>query len=137
MLRADPNASIVCRILHDGDVVSARQAGRRLAQELGFGAVDQTLIATAISELARNIVKYADRGHIALSGVQGDSRVGLLVVSEDQGPGIEDTELAMRDGFSSGGSLGIGLPGAKRIMDDFSLESRLGEGVIIRAVKWL
>src|SRR5689334_21816820 len=101
------------------DIVSARQKGRELAATMGFSGTDQTLLATAISEVARNIVSYAGRGTIVLSSVEDQGRRGLMIVAADQGPGISDIGLAMRDGYSTGGSLGAGLPGAKRLVDDF------------------
>ena len=95
-----------------------------------------TLIATAISELARNIVQYAQRGEIILSVVEG-SRRGIQIVARDQGPGIPDLELAMRDGYSTGGSLGLGLPGARRLMDEFAIDSEVGKGTTVSMRKWL
>ena len=95
-----------------------------------------TLIATAISELARNIVQYARQGEIVLSAVEG-SRRGIQIVARDHGPGISDLELAMRDGYSTGGSLGLGLPGARRLMDEFAIDSEVGKGTTISMKKWL
>src|SRR6201993_2667691 len=103
-------------ISSDQDIVLARQKGRSLALELGFSSGDATLIATAISELARNIVSYARTGQIVLQDVQGSSRVGIAVAATDDGPGIPDVAQALRDGFSTSGSLGLGLPGVKRLM---------------------
>ena len=94
------------------------------------------MIATAISELARNIVQYAQHGEIVLSVVEG-SRPGIQIVARDQGPGIADLEQAMRDGYSTGGSLGLGLPGAKRLMDEFTIDSEVGKGTIVSVRKWL
>jgi serine/threonine-protein kinase RsbT len=123
-------------ITHDGDVVTARQLGRDMAKESGFYGSDLTLIATAISEIARNIVSYAQRGELVFSQLQEGPRRGLMVVARDDGPGIPDIELAMRDGFSTGKSLGLGLPGAKRLMDDFEIHSEVGKGTTITMRKW-
>lgn len=120
----------------DGDIVAARQKARELAIQVGFSGSDLTLIATAISEVARNIVVYASRGEIVLSAVQNGSRRGVLVVARDQGPGIPDIERAMRDGYSTGKSLGLGLPGAKRLMDEFEITSEIGKGTTITMRKW-
>jgi serine/threonine-protein kinase RsbT len=120
----------------DQDIVLARQKGRAMAAELGFSPVDATLIATAISELARNIVSYAGKGKITLKSVQGSSRVGIFVVAEDDGPGIPDIRQALRDGFSTSGSLGLGLPGVRRLMDDFDISSQPGRGTIVAVKKW-
>jgi serine/threonine-protein kinase RsbT len=119
------------------DIVSARQKGRELAATMGFSGTDQTLLATAISEVARNIVSYAGRGTIVLSSIEHQGRRGLMIVAEDHGPGIANIELAMRDGFSTGGSLGAGLPGAKRLVDDFELASTVGAGTTVTLKKWL
>jgi serine/threonine-protein kinase RsbT len=123
-------------ITHDGDVVTARQLGREMAKESGFYGSDLTLIATAISEVARNIVTYAQRGEVVFSLLQEGPRRGLMVIARDEGPGIPDIELAMRDGFSTGKSLGLGLPGAKRLMDEFEIDSQLGKGTTITMRKW-
>ena len=103
----------------------------------GFDETPSRLIATAVSELARNILKYARSGEIRLRQVQGGSGRGIEIEAMDRGPGIADPEAAMRDHFSSGGTLGVGLPGVKRMMDEFSLESRPGEGTRVTAVKWI
>ncbi|WP_253949107.1 anti-sigma regulatory factor [Mangrovicoccus sp. HB161399] len=124
------------RIERDGDVVAARQIGRHLAAEIGFSRPEQALIATAISELARNIVSYAERGTIAFATVERDLRQGIRIVAEDRGPGIPDLHAAMTDGFSTGNSLGLGLPGTQRIMDEFDIRSIPGEGVTVTVVKW-
>jgi serine/threonine-protein kinase RsbT len=120
----------------DQDIVVARQKGRVLASELGFSSGDATLIATAISELARNIVSYARRGEIKLKGIHGSSQIGILVVASDEGPGIADIRQALRDGFSTSGSLGLGLPGVRRLMDDFEISSQPGQGTIVAVKKW-
>jgi serine/threonine-protein kinase RsbT len=123
-------------IAHDGDIVEARRKGRELAQTIGFAGSDLTIIATAISEIARNIVVYADRGEISLSVADNGGRRGIVVVARDEGPGISDIERAMRDGYSTGKSLGLGLPGARRLMDDFEIVSAVGEGTTVTMRKW-
>ena len=120
----------------DADIVVARQQGRALAAQLGFTGADLTLIATAISEVARNIVAYAKRGEIVLSLANQDSRRGVVIVARDDGPGIPDLALAMQDGYSTSRGLGLGLPGAKRLMDEFDIVSQVGEGTTIVMKKW-
>lgn len=124
-------------IERETDIVAARQQGRQLAASIGFGSTDQTIIALAISEIARNIVSYAKRGGLTLSPLLDGGRRGILIVAADDGPGIADIELAMRDGYSTGKSLGVGLPGARRVMDDFELTSELGKGTTVTMKKWL
>jgi serine/threonine-protein kinase RsbT len=121
----------------DADIVAARGRGRELAATVGFTRTDQTLIATAISEVARNILVYAQRGEVVLSIVEDGTRRGICVVARDQGPGIADIELAMRDGYSTAKSLGLGLPGAKRLMDDLEIESALGKGTTVTMKRWV
>jgi serine/threonine-protein kinase RsbT len=123
-------------IERDADIVNARQAGRELAVQAGFAGSDLTLIATAISEVARNIVIYAERGEIRLSLAQKQGAKGVVVVAHDEGPGIADIDQAMRDGFSTGKSLGLGLPGARRLMDEFEIVSELGRGTTVTMSKW-
>jgi serine/threonine-protein kinase RsbT len=118
------------------DIIAARQAGRQLAGQMGFSPTDQTLIATAISEVARNILIYAVRGEIVLAPIADGARSGLQVIAADEGPGIENVELALRDGYSTKNSLGLGLPGARRLMDDFDLASELGRGTKVTMKKW-
>ena len=123
-------------IQREADIVLARQAGRQLAAQIGFSATDQTLIATAISEVARNIVVYATRGEIVLMRADESGRVGIMVQAIDTGPGIDNKDMAMRDGFSTKNSLGLGLPGARRLMDDFDLASEVGHGTTVTMKKW-
>jgi serine/threonine-protein kinase RsbT len=118
-------------------VITARQRGRDLAAQVGFGGSDLTVIATAISEVSRNIVSYATRGEIILHVTEEENRRGIVVVARDTGPGIADIERAMRDGFSTAGSLGLGLPGARRLMDDFGIESSVGGGTVVTMTKWI
>ncbi len=123
-------------IQREADIVLARQAGRQLAAELGFSTTEQTLIATAISEVARNIVVYAVQGEIVLTRTDEAGRVGIQVEAIDAGPGIDNKDLALRDGYSTKNSLGLGLPGARRLMDDFTLESEVGRGTHVTMRKW-
>ena len=123
-------------ISSDQDIVLARQKGRALAAEAGFSAVDSTLVATAISELARNIVSYAKKGEIVLQTIEDSRRKGVLIVASDNGPGIPDLRLALRDGFSTSGSLGLGLPGVKRLVDEFQIVSSIGQGTVVKVTKW-
>ena len=124
-------------IERETDIVTARQKGRELANAIGFSTTDQTIIALAISEIARNIVSYAQRGDVTLSRVETAERRGIMIVARDEGPGIADIALAMRDGYSSARSLGVGLPGAKRVMDEFDLTSTLGQGTTVTMKKWV
>ena len=147
------------RIREEYDIVTARVSAKEEAKKLGFGIVDQTRIATAVSELARNIVDYAGEGVIEINivdkkGVVGGSGsgssegrggdndieregcLGLEIIAVDNGPGIEDIEKALEDGFSTGGGLGIGLGGVRRLMDEFEIQSKVGEGTKVRVVKW-
>jgi serine/threonine-protein kinase RsbT len=124
-------------IENEADIVTARQKGRQLAAKRGFSSTEQTLIATAISEVARNIVEYAERGEIILSSVEHDGHRGVVVVAHDEGPGIQNPELAMRDGYSTARSLGMGLPGARRLMDEFDLVSAPGHGTRVTMKKWV
>ena len=118
------------------DIVSARQKGRSLAIRLGFDGADLTLIATAISEVARNIINHAKNGEIVLNHINHGSRQGIEVVARDSGPGIADIELAMQYGYSTGKGLGVGLPGAKWLMDEFHISSELGKGTVVTMRKW-
>lgn len=126
----------VIPIITDIDVVAARQKGRELATVLGFVSTDSTLLATAISELARNIIRYANNGEILISSVRSGDRVGITVVARDKGPGIANISLAMQDGFSTSGGLGLGLPGVKRMMDEFHLVSDESNGTKVTIKKW-
>jgi len=117
-------------------IVAARQKVRELASNMGFSTVDQTRIATAVSELARNIYQFAGKGRVTIFSLEGD-RKGMKLVCEDDGPGIADIELAMTDGYSTSKSLGLGLPGARRLMDEFQIESEPGKGTKVTITKWL
>jgi serine/threonine-protein kinase RsbT len=127
----------VVRIDSADDIVAARQAGRELATRLSFSLTDVTMIATAISEVARNISKYAGRGEIRLGVTQRNGHRALMVQAVDDGPGIADTEQALEDGFSTSSGLGLGLPGSRRLMDDFDLQSTVGSGTTVTMWKWL
>jgi serine/threonine-protein kinase RsbT len=118
------------------DLVPARQQGRELAESLGFSSSEATLVATAISELARNIVNYAARGEIVLKSNHDGARRGITVIARDEGPGIANVKLALQEGYSTSGGLGIGLPGVRRIMDEFRIESAPGRGTTVTATKW-
>ena len=120
----------------DEDMVKARAEGRALAARLGFSRTDATLVATAISEVARNIIVHAGGGEILMSAVYDDTRYGLVVVARDSGPGINDIGAAMQDGYGLPGGLGLGLPGAKRLMDEFHIESEVGNGTTVTMKKW-
>ncbi|SEN82145.1 serine/threonine-protein kinase RsbT [Amphibacillus marinus] len=119
------------------DIVGARQLGRTRAKELGFGTVDQARIATAISELARNIYLYAGKGKVCFEVIDQLDKQGLKVVASDEGPGIRDISQVMQDGYSTSGGLGAGLPGVKRLMDHFEIHSEWGKGTEIQAIKWV
>ena len=123
-------------IRSDLDIVMARVEGRELAKELGFGVIDQARIATAISELTRNIVQYAGEGCATMHSIEGRGRVGIEIICQDKGPGIPDIQLAMQDGFSTSTSLGMGMPGAKRLMDEFEIESEVGMGTTVIIRRW-
>lgn len=119
------------------DIVSARQAGHHLARELGFSLTDVTMIATAISEIARNITSYAGRGAVRVMVADREGRKALVVRAEDDGPGIANIERALEDGYSTGRGLGMGLPGARRLMDRLIVESTPGQGTTIEMWKWI
>ena len=124
-------------IRSEADIVSARERARELAAHAGFSATDRTLIATAISELARNIVLYAEHGEILLELAEGRNGAGITLVARDEGPGIPSVEAAVRDGFSTSGGLGLGLPGVRRLMDEFEIESAPGKGTRVAVTKWV
>ena len=123
-------------IATDADLVTARAEGRAMAERLGFPRPDPTLIATAISEVARNIVVHVGRGEIVLKPFEDAGRYGLVVVASDDGPGIRDVEAAVRDDYSGRGGLGLGLPGARRLMDDFDIDSSADSGTTVTMTKW-
>ncbi|KAB8330852.1 anti-sigma regulatory factor [Scytonema tolypothrichoides VB-61278] len=118
------------------DVVLVRQAVRQFAVKLGFSLVDQTKIVTAASELARNTLDYGGGGTVKLQALEDGRRRGLRLVFEDSGPGIPDIDLALKDGYTTGGGLGMGLSGAKRLVNEFEIVSRVGEGTCVTITKW-
>jgi serine/threonine-protein kinase RsbT len=118
------------------DIVTARHRVKELGSELQFTSGEQTLVATCVSELARNIVEYAGRGEIVVAIVEKSEKRGLAVTAKDNGPGIADVDEAMKDGFSTSKGLGLGLPGCRRIMDEFAVTSKVGEGTVVTARKW-
>jgi serine/threonine-protein kinase RsbT len=120
----------------DLDIIQARQTGRTEASKLGFSTTDLTLIATAISELARNIVMYAKQGEIILRFIHASEKQGIVIIASDQGPGMADPNQALQDGYSTSRSLGLGLPGVRRLMDEFEIESKLGQGTVVTIKKW-
>ncbi|QDI76613.1 MULTISPECIES: anti-sigma regulatory factor [Leisingera] len=132
---ADP-AVMLQRVSCDSDVVAARQLARRLAEELEFSRPDQALIATAVSELARNIVNYAKEGEIEICTARAGAKTGIKVTARDRGPGLANVELALQDGYSTGNSLGLGLPGTRRIVDEFDICSDPGQGLVVTVIKW-
>lgn len=119
------------------DIVTVRQAGRMMARQIGFKLVDETRITTAISEVARNIVIYAESGTIYVRTISANGQNGIEVLASDEGPGIENIELALRDGYSTSQGLGAGLPGVRRLMDEFEIKSTIGVGTQVLVRKWL
>jgi serine/threonine-protein kinase RsbT len=131
-----PAQTVRIAINAEMDVAKAILQAGRVSAEIGFGPGDQSRVATAVSELARNIVKYAGQGHVVISPVEQSGREGIEIVAEDRGPGIADVERAMRDHYSSSGTLGLGLPGVRRLMDEFRVESAPGQGTRVTGRKW-
>lgn len=130
---AQPKTAV---IRSDLDIVIARTMARDAAKTLGFGAIDQARIATAVSELARNIFLYAGTGNVTVKEIEKIGRKGIEIVCEDQGPGIANIDLVMQDGYSTSRGMGMGLPGAKRLMDEFHIRSQEGIGTTITCRKW-
>ena len=124
-------------IYTEWDIVAARQLGRNEAKEIGFGTVDQARITTAISELARNIYLYAGEGRIEINRLYENNKYGISIIASDEGPGISDLRKVMDDGYTTSGGLGAGMPGVRRLMDEFNVQSEQGIGTTITAVKWL
>lgn len=119
------------------DIILARQIAREMAKELGFGLADQTRITAAVSELSRNIYTYAETGRVVVKALSGSDKKGIEIIAEDKGPGIPDIKLAMQDGYSTSKGLGQGLPGTKRLMDEFEIKSEAGKGTTVTIRKWL
>lgn len=136
MTIADPDLDVARRLASDQDIAASRQIVRRLAQDLGFSLVDQTKLVTATSELARNTVKYGGGGEMRAERVQRDAQVGLRVTFTDNGPGIPDVEQAMKEGWTTGAGLGLGLSGSKRLVNEFEIESKPGEGTRVMITRW-
>jgi serine/threonine-protein kinase RsbT len=126
----------VLRIQKEQDVILFRNRLRELAVRIGMSLVNQTKLITAASELVRNMLKYAGSGTATIEIVSVDRKTGLRLVFEDKGPGIEDLRLAMQDGYSTSRSLGLGLPGAKRLVNEFNIKSVVGEGTTITVIRW-
>ena len=131
------DSQVQVRIANSADIVAARQQGRALASQAGFSHSNLTIIATAISEVARNIVEYAKEGEVIITLITDATKRGVEIVASDAGPGIPDVATVMRDGFSTGKGLGIGLPGARRLMDEFAIASTVGSGTVITMKKWV
>jgi serine/threonine-protein kinase RsbT len=127
---------ITLPIAADADIVVARGEGRALAGRLGFSRTDATLIATAISEIGRNILVHAGAGQVELGHAADDRRVAIVVVARDEGPGISDVHSALEEGYATGDGLGLGLPGSRRLMDDFDIDTKLGRGTTVTMRKW-
>lgn len=119
------------------DILAARQQARAIATELGFSETERVLIATAISEIARNTLQYGGGGEMELQKVSRNGRSGIFIRASDKGPGIANIPQAMQDGFSTGKGLGLGLPGAKRLMDEFDVQSAVGNGTTVTMTKWV
>lgn len=134
--RGASKGEVSIAVQSDLDIVSARQKGRELAVQMGFSSTDATLIATAISELARNIILYAKRGSITLKLVTEGGKPGIEIIAYDQGPGIRDIKRAVQDGYSTSRSLGLGLPGVRRLMDEFEIQSEVNRGTTVTIKKW-
>lgn len=128
---------VTCAIRREVDVYLAIGRGRDMATALGLGEIDRTRVEIVILELARNILAHASSGELRFEQVHSAERQGMAIEARDSGPGIPDIELALRDGYSTTKTLGAGLPGVRRLMDDFSIQSEVGVGTVVRAVKWL
>jgi serine/threonine-protein kinase RsbT len=130
-------ADVHVAVRSDGDVVTARDAGRTIASEIGFARSDVVVVVVAVSEVARNIVSYADQGSVELASIRSGRRAGISIVARDTGPGIEDVSKALEVGHSTGRGLGLGLPACRELMDEFAITSVVGEGTTIVMRKWL
>lgn len=124
-------------IASDKDLVTIREFGRKLASSIGFESNDQTLIATALSEICRNVLEYANTGEVTIKPGYKKNTDGITMIVTDTGPGIEDVKRALQEGYSTGRGMGVGLPGTMRIMDEFSIKSRRGQGTTVTMSKWL
>ncbi|WP_234970179.1 anti-sigma regulatory factor [Carboxydothermus pertinax] len=128
---------MIIEIRAETDILTARQAGRELAKKAGFGLIDETRIVTAISELARNILKYAGTGTVKINSISKEGKKGIEIICEDEGPGIADLDRVLKGGFSTSGGLGRGISGTRELMDEFHIESELGHGTKVVVRKWL
>ena len=137
VMAANKGGEVHVRIQSSSDIVAARQQARALASRAGFSHSNLTIIATAVSEVARNIVEYANEGDVCITLIDDAHKRGVQIVAADHGPGIADISTVMRDGYSTGKGLGIGLPGARRLMDEFEIESEIGKGTTVRMKKWM
>jgi serine/threonine-protein kinase RsbT len=133
---ASNNAEMHLRVAAAADIVMARERVRAIAARTGFSVCDSTLITAAVSEISRNIVEHATQGELTITVVFKGAKTGIRIVVADRGPGIADIAQAMKDGYSSRHGMGIGLPGAKRLMDDFEITSNVGVGTTIVMTKW-
>ncbi len=131
-----PTEEKATTIRSDLDIVTARSLARDVAKQMGFSSVDQARIATAVSELARNIFVYAGTGQVQVRSIERNGRTGIEMEFTDQGPGISDIDTVMQDGYSTVKSMGMGLPGARRLMDDFDIHSQVGVGTTVVCRKW-
>jgi serine/threonine-protein kinase RsbT len=131
------DSQVQIRIHDSADIVAARRHGRALASQAGFSHSNLTIIATAISEVSRNIVEYATEGHVVIALISDATKRGVEIIASDQGPGIDDIATVMRDGYSTGKGLGIGLPGVRRLMDEFAIASAVGTGTTVTMKKWV
>jgi serine/threonine-protein kinase RsbT len=134
---ANRESEVHVRIESSADIVAARQQARALGTRAGFSHSNLTIIATAVSEVARNIVEYAKEGEVIITLINDANKKGVEIVAADQGPGIADVSTVMRDGYSTGKGLGIGLPGARRLMDEFEIASEMGKGTTVTMKKWV
>ena len=130
------DTTVRVHLTSERDILAARHQARALAHDAGFGLADLAIIATAISELGQNALRYAKGGDLDIEIVHDRGRRGIVIVASDRGPGIPDVELALRDGYSTSGSLGLGLPGVRRLMDEFEIASELGRGTRVIVKKW-
>jgi serine/threonine-protein kinase RsbT len=128
--------SVRVHLASDRDITAARHQARALAHVAGFGLADLAIIATAITELGQNALRYAKAGDLEIEILHDQARPGIVIIASDSGPGIPDLELALRDGYSTSGSLGLGLPGVRRLMDEFAIASELGRGTTVTVKKW-
>jgi serine/threonine-protein kinase RsbT len=133
--RIEPKVCVA--ISQEIDILLVCQKGRAIAERLGMSGNDQVVVVIAISEVARNIINYAERGEVVIDAVAQDDRRGISIVARDEGPGITDIEKALQEGYSTGGGLGLGLAGAKRLMDEFTILSQPGKGTTVAMKKWM